>query len=317
MDSIPMVQEFPDVFPIDLQMFLPIGGALIFLVKKQDGTMRMCIDYKHLNKVTVKKQYLLSLIDDLFDKLWGESLFSKIDLRSRYHHLKISASDVPKIVSWTRYGHYEFLVMPFGLINASVAFIELMTEVFQPYLDSFVIVFINDILVYSRTEEDHVRHLRIVLQRLREEKLYAKFYKRVGLGGALMQKEQILPSIIAPFEVSYGRQCRSPVDWFDSVEMDSLDTNLAKDDMEQGVIRFGNNGILIPRFIGPFNILSQVGEVAYKLVLPPSLSTVNPVFHVSMIQKYVSDESHVLSLDSVELGLDLSFEVEPISILDW
>ena len=152
-------------------------GAPVLFVKKKDGTMRMCIDYRQLNKVTVKNKYPLPRIDDLFDQLQGASLFSKIDLRSGYHQLKIRASDIPKTAFRTRYGHYEFLVMSFGLTNAPAAFMELMNGVFRPYLDSFVIVFIDDILVYSKTEEDHVRHLRIVLQRLREEKLYAKFSK--------------------------------------------------------------------------------------------------------------------------------------------
>ena len=125
----------------------------------------------------MKNKYPLSHIDDLFDQLQGASLFSKIDLRSRYHKLKIRESDIPKKAFWTRYGHYEFLVMSFGLTNAPATFMELMNGLFRPYLDSFVIVFIDDILVYSKTEEDHVRHLRIGLQRLREEKLYAKFSK--------------------------------------------------------------------------------------------------------------------------------------------
>ena len=152
-------------------------GAPILFVKKKDGTMRMCIDYRQLNKVTVKNKYPLPRIDDLFDQLQGASLFSKIDLRSGYHQLKIRASDIPKTAFRTRYGHYEFLVMSFGLTNAPAAFMELMNGVFQPYLDSFVIVFIDEILVYSKTKEDHVQHLRILLQRLREEKLYAKFSK--------------------------------------------------------------------------------------------------------------------------------------------
>jgi len=172
-------------------------GAPVLFVKKKDGTMRMCIDYRQLNKVTVKNKYPLPRIDDLFDQLQGASLFSKIDLRSGYHQLKIRASDIPKTAFRTRYGHYEFLVMSFGLTNAPAAFMELMNGVFRPYIDSFVIVFIDDILVYSRTEDDHVRHLRIVLQRLREEKLYAKFSKcefwlnSVAFLGHVVSKEGI------------------------------------------------------------------------------------------------------------------------------
>ena len=115
-----------------------------------------CIDYRQLNRVTIKNRYLLSRIDDLFDQLRGACVFSKIDLRSGYYQLKIKSENVPKIAFRTRYGHYEFLVMPFGLTNALVAFMSLMNKVFQQYLDRFVIVFIDDILVYSKSKADQV-----------------------------------------------------------------------------------------------------------------------------------------------------------------
>ncbi|KAK5831438.1 hypothetical protein PVK06_015236 [Gossypium arboreum] len=144
-------------------------GAPVLFVKKKDGSMRLCIDYRQLNKVTIKNKYPLPRIDDLFDQLRGASVFSKIDLRSGYYQLKVKESDVPKTAFRTRYGHHEFLVMPFGLTNAPAAFIDLMNRIFQPYLDQFVVVFINDILVYSKTEAEHDQHLRIVLQILREK----------------------------------------------------------------------------------------------------------------------------------------------------
>ncbi|XP_019244298.1 PREDICTED: uncharacterized protein LOC109224166 [Nicotiana attenuata] len=137
----------------------------------------MCIDYRQLNKVTIKNKYSLPRIDDLFDQLQGARVFSKIDLRSGYHQLKIRDSDVPKTAFRTRYGHYEFLVMSFGLTNAPAAFMDLMNRVFRPYIDSFVIVFIDDILIYSRSLGEHEQHLRVVLQTLREQQLYAKFSK--------------------------------------------------------------------------------------------------------------------------------------------
>ena len=152
-------------------------GALVLFVKKKDGSLRLRIDYRQLNKVTVRNRYPLPRIDDLFDQLQGASCFSKIDLRSGYHQLRIRREDVPKIAFRTRYGHYEFLVMSFGLTNAPTAFMDLMNGVFKPFLDRFVIVFIDDILVYSRSEEEHAEHLRIVLQTLREHQLYAKFSK--------------------------------------------------------------------------------------------------------------------------------------------
>ncbi|XP_050113983.1 uncharacterized protein LOC126592327 [Malus sylvestris] len=152
-------------------------GAPVLFVRKKDGTFRLCIDYRQLNRVTIKNRYPLPRIDDLFDQLKGACVFSKIDLRSGYYQLKIKEDDVPKTAFRTRYGHYEFSVMPFGLTNAPAAFMRLMNEVFQKYLDKFVIVFIDDILVYSKSQADHIRHLNLVLRKLREHQLYAKFSK--------------------------------------------------------------------------------------------------------------------------------------------
>ena len=227
LDEIPVVREFPDVFPDDitglppereveftidlipgtepisippyrmapaelwelkaqLEELLSKGfiqpsispwGAPVLFVKKKDGSLLLCIDYRQLNRVTIRNQYPLPRIDELFDQLQGSLVYSKIDLRSGYHQLRVQESDVPKTTFRTRYGHYEFLVMPFGLTNAPAAFMVLMNRVFQPYLDRFVIVFIDDILVYSGGSEEHSEHLRIILQTLRERQLYAKLSK--------------------------------------------------------------------------------------------------------------------------------------------
>ncbi|KAL0537055.1 hypothetical protein IC582_026023 [Cucumis melo] len=152
-------------------------GVPVLFVKKKDGSMRLCIDYRELNKVTVKNRYPLPRIDDLFDQLQGATVFSKIDLRSGYHQLRIKDEDVPKTAFRSRYGHYEFIVMSFGLTNAPAVFMDLMNRVFREFLDTFVIVFIDDILIYSKTEAEHEEHLRMVLQTLRDNKLYAKFSK--------------------------------------------------------------------------------------------------------------------------------------------
>ncbi|XP_072093104.1 transposon Tf2-1 polyprotein isoform X4 [Arachis hypogaea] len=227
LEQIPVVCEFPDVFPDDINEFPPnrevefaielvpgsgpisitpyrmsplemaelkaqledlLGkhfirpsvspwGAPVLLVKKNDGSMRLCVDYRQLNKITVKNKYPLPRIDDLMDQLQGAGVFSKIDLRSGYHQIRVRDEDIPKTAFRTRYGHYEYTVMSFGLTNAPAVFMDYMNRIFRPYLDKFVIVFIDDILVYSKTEEEHTDHLRTVLQILRDRKLYAKLSK--------------------------------------------------------------------------------------------------------------------------------------------
>ncbi|GJW56269.1 putative reverse transcriptase domain-containing protein, partial [Tanacetum coccineum] len=137
----------------------------------------MWIDYQELNKHTIKNRYPLLRIDDSFDQLQGSSTYSNIDLRSGYHRLRVRDEDIPKTAFRTRYRHYEFQVMPFGLTNVLAVLMDLMNRVCKPYLDKFVIVFIDDILIYSRNKEEHTDHLRIILELLKKEKLYAKFSK--------------------------------------------------------------------------------------------------------------------------------------------
>jgi len=146
-------------------------------VKKSDGTLRLCVDYRKLNDLTIKNKYPLPRIDDLFDQLSGARVFSQLDLATGFHQLRIAEDSIPLTSFRTRYGSYEWLVMPFGLTNAPAYFVDLMNRVFKDFLDRFVLIFIDDILVYSKTEEEHEKHLRIVLETLRSNQLKAKFSK--------------------------------------------------------------------------------------------------------------------------------------------
>nr|GEY01254.1 putative reverse transcriptase domain-containing protein [Tanacetum cinerariifolium] len=181
LEDVPAVREFPEVFHEDLPGFIRPSsspwGALVWFVKKKDGSFRMCIDYRELNKLTVKNRYPLLRIDDLFDQLQGSSVYSKIDLRSGYHQLRVREEEIPKTALRTRYGHYEFQVMPFRLTNAPAVFKDLMNRVCMPYLDKFVIVFIDDILIYSKDEKEHEKHLKFLGHVIDSQGL-AGYYRR-------------------------------------------------------------------------------------------------------------------------------------------
>ncbi|XP_050900594.1 uncharacterized protein LOC127107346, partial [Lathyrus oleraceus] len=181
-----VVKEFPEVFPDEIPSVPPereveftidlVPGTRPVSMKKE-GSMRLCIDYRQLNKVTIKNKYPLPRIDDLMDQLVGACVFSKIDLRSGYHQIRVKDEDIQKTAFRTRYGHYEYSVMPFGVTNAPGVFMEYMNRIFHTYLDHFVVVFIDDILIYSKSEGEHQEHLRLVLEVLRDKKLYAKLSK--------------------------------------------------------------------------------------------------------------------------------------------
>ncbi|GJW96652.1 putative reverse transcriptase domain-containing protein [Tanacetum coccineum] len=199
LEYVPIVRDFPEVFPEDLPASSEMKelsdqlqelsgkgfirpssspwGAPVLFVKKKDGSFWMCIDYQELDKLTVKNRYPLPRIDNLFNQLQGSSVYSKIDLRSGYHKLRVCEEDIPKIAFRTRYGHYEFQVMPFGLTNAPAVFMDLMNRVCKPYLDKLFIVFIDDILIYSKSKQEHEEHLKLILELLKKEELYTKFSK--------------------------------------------------------------------------------------------------------------------------------------------
>ncbi|XP_073151841.1 uncharacterized protein [Henckelia pumila] len=445
-ESIPVVDEFPDVFPDEIPGFPPAREVEFGI---------------ELMPVNVKNKYPLPRIDDLFDQLQGTSVYSKIDLRSGYHQLRVRDQDVAKTAFRTRYGHYEFLVMPFGLTNAPAIFMDLMNRVFREYLDKFVVVFIDDILVYSipeckwenitmdfvvglprsvrgctaiwvivdrLTKSAHFLPVRTTYSLTQYAELYIKeivrlhgipvsivsdrdprftsaFWKSLhtALGTRLLfstafhpqtdsQSERViqvledllracvidfqgswetrLPLVeftynnsfqssigMAPYAALYGRRCRSPVHWDEVGErilqgpeivqqkadivtqiQDRMRTAQSRQkryedtqrrDLEfavgdhvflrvspmKGVVRFGRRGKLNPRFIGPFEILERVGTLAYRLALPPGLAAVHNVFHVSMLRRYVSNPSHVLDFEPLQLTPELAFEERPIRIL--
>jgi hypothetical protein len=263
MDEVPVVKEYPNVFPEELPGMPPdrdvefiidllpgIGpiakrpykmdieelkelkkqlkeqldkgfiqqsssswGAPVLFVEKKDSSKRLVVDYRSLNKVTIKNKYRLPNINDLFDQLKGAKVFSKIDLRSGYFQLKIREQDIPKIAFTTRYGLYEYTVMSFGLTNAPAYFMTMMNKVFMEYLDKFIVVFIDDILIYSKDEKEHEQHLRLIMEKLREHKLYAKFSKcefwlnKVGFLGHIVSAEGV---VVDPSKVASITEWESP-----------------------------------------------------------------------------------------------------------
>ncbi|GJZ81057.1 putative reverse transcriptase domain-containing protein [Tanacetum coccineum] len=491
----------------------------------------MCIDYRELNKLTVKNRYPLPRIDDLFDQLQGSSVYSKIDLRSGYYQLRVQEEDIPKTAFRTRYGHYEFQMMPFGLTNAPAVFMDLMNRVCKPCWDKFVIVFIDDILIYSKNKKEHEEHLKAILELLKKEELYAKFskceflipkvqflghlidsqgihvdpakiksikdwaspntpteihqflglasyYRRFiegfskiakpmtkltqkkvafewgdkqeaafqtlknklcsapilalpqgaenfivycdashkdlecqteaqklenlkneDVGGMIRKdipKEKLEPRAdgtlclngrvgcyvmkalgtnldmstvyhpqidgqskrtiqtlehmlcacvvdfgngwvrhlplvefsynnsyhasikAAPFEALYGRKCRSPVCWAERKPMEFQDRDrvMLKVTPWKRVVRFGKQGKLNPRYVGPFKVLEKVRSIAYKLELPQEFSRVYNIFHVSNLKKCYSDEPLAFLLEGLHVDDKLRFVEEPVEIMD-
>ncbi|GJU74254.1 putative reverse transcriptase domain-containing protein [Tanacetum coccineum] len=487
-------------------------GAPVLFVKKKYGSFRMCIDYCELNKLTVKKRYPLPRIDILFDQLQGSRVYSKIDLRSGYHQLSVREEDIPKTTFKTRYSHYEFQVMSFGLTNAPAVFMDLMNRVCKTYLDRFVIVFIDEILIYSKRKKEHEGHLKLIMRLLKKEELYAKFSKcefwlskklysapilalpegsenfmvyydasHKGLGAVLMQKEKVIAyasrqlkvheknytthdlelgvvkelnmrqrrwlELLSDYDckIRYhpgkanvilsaqskarkeenfinedlhgminklkprvdGTLCLNNRSWISRfgdlralimheshkskysihpgsdkmyqdlkklywwpnmkakiatyvskcltcakvkaeyqkpsrllvqpaipqwkwenitmvyadvrqkpLEFQVGDKVMLKVSPWKGVIRIGKQGKLNPRYIGPFKIIVKVRTVSYRLELSEQLSRVHSIFHVSNLNKCISDETLAILLDEIQIGDKLHFIEEPVKILD-
>ncbi|GKC76682.1 putative reverse transcriptase domain-containing protein [Tanacetum coccineum] len=185
-------------------------GALVLFVKKKDGSFRMCIDYRELNNLTIKNHYPLPRIDDLFDQLQGLQYFSKIDLRSGYHQLRVHEDDIPKTAFRTRYGHFEFRIMPFGLTNAPAVFMDQMNRVCRLYLDKFLILFIDDILIYSKTREEHEVDLGLILELHKEEKFKIEAVKNWKAPRVPSEVRSFL-GLAGAFQTLKDKLCNAPV----------------------------------------------------------------------------------------------------------
>ncbi|XP_073153281.1 uncharacterized protein [Henckelia pumila] len=407
-EDFPVVNEFSDVFYDEIPGF-PLVREVEFGINLTPGTWPILRAPYYLAPSEMHE--LKQKLQDLLDKgyihpsvsPWGSAyyvreeegwiyaftaVYSKIDLRSEYYQMRVRDQDIANKAFRTRYGHYEFLVMPYVLTNAPAVFMDMMNRVFQEFLDKFVIVFIDDILVYSHDVNEHVCHLRLVFQTLREKQLYAKLSKcelwidQVVFLGHIISRDGVsvdpskfddvlnwsCPTIVA--EIQYeenfcelhvfallsgyggyvvytdaslqglgcvltqnGHRC-----WVDLLKdydceikyhpgTTNLTANALSRKFEVGekvflrvssfrkIMRFGLKGTLYPRLIGPFEILKNVGDLAYRLALPPYLSGIHDVFHVSLLRWYVANESHILKPSEVQLDTDLTYVKKPLRIM--
>nr|GEU36222.1 putative reverse transcriptase domain-containing protein [Tanacetum cinerariifolium] len=312
----------------------------------------MCIDYRELNKLMVKNRYPLPRIDDLFEQLQGSSVYSKIDLRSGYHHLRVCEEDIPKTTFRTRYGHYEFQVMPFGLRNVPAVFTDLMNHVCKPYLDKFMIVFIDDILIYSKNKEEHEEHLKLILELLKKEE-----FQGIHVDPAKIESIKDWASLKTPTQIRQflsltgyyrrfiegfskiaksmtkltqkGKLCGAPIRALPEgsedfvVYCDASHKGLGDVLMQrEKIIAYASRQLKIheknytTHDLELGSVLEKVGSVAYKLELPQELSRVHNTFHVSNLKKCYADEPLAVPLDGLHFYDELHFVEEPVEIMD-
>nr|GEW95590.1 putative reverse transcriptase domain-containing protein [Tanacetum cinerariifolium] len=318
-------------------------GASVLFVKKKDGSFRMCINYHELNKLTVKNRYPLTRIDGLFDQLQGSRVYSKIDLRSGCHQLRVREEDIPKTAFRTRYGHYEFRVMPFGLTNAPVVFMDLMNHVCKPSLDRFVIVFINDILIFSKNRKKPEGHLKLILKLLKDEELYAKFLKcefwlsKESLKFDWGEKEK------AAFQLLKQKLCSVPILALPegSENFVYLKEEVSKHGVPVSIIsdrdgkstshfwkslnkalgtRLDMSTTYHPKIDGQsertIHILKDMLRACVLEFGKEQLSKVHSTFHFSKLKKCMADKPLAIPLDEIQVDDKLNFIEEPVDIMD-
>ncbi|GJX82348.1 putative reverse transcriptase domain-containing protein [Tanacetum coccineum] len=308
-------------------------GAPVLFVKKKDGSFRMCIDYRELNKLTVKNRYLLPRIDDLFDQLQESSVYSKIDLRSGYHQLRVHEEDIPKTKFRTRYGHYEFQVMPFGLTNAPAVFMDLLNRILNAQAGAI-----------KNVKEENLRCMNKDFETRPDRTLCIEKRSWLPRFGGLM--DLIMPeSHKSKYSIHPGSDKMyhdlKKLYWWPNMKAE-IATYVSKcltcskltgpeiiHETTKKIIQIKNriqvardfqksyaDGKLNPRYIGPFKVLAKFGTIAYKLELPQQLSKVHSTFHVSNLKKCLSDESLVIPLDEIQIDDKLHFVEEPVKIID-
>jgi hypothetical protein len=343
--SYPMARNEMVELKIQLQELLDKGyiwpsyslwGCPAIFVSKKDKTQRLCVDYRPLNAVTMKNKYSLPCIDLLFDQLIGSQFFSKIDLHSCYHQIKIREEDIPKIAFSIWYGLYEYLVISFGVTNAPAHFMYLMNLVFMEELGKFVVVFIDDILIFFKSKKEHEEHLRIVLQWLRDHQLYVKFSKcefwltEVQFLGHVVSSEGISvdPSKVRavldwkpPRTVHQVRSFLGLASYYrrfipNFSRFEAGDRVYLRVSPTWGVKRFGIKCKLAPHYISPFLILARLRHATYCLELSPTLASVHNVFHISQLWKCWKPPVDVIVDDVSPLDADLSYPKHPVKILD-